>query len=104
MTGRSLAIATHFEIVLDDDTSVHVVTSLQDQLRWEINHDGEPWLAGDAPALTKLLETAFYAGRRTGAIAEKHFDRWRLQVVDLIRHPDDEDPDTAEDPDPETFQ
>lgn len=70
---------------------LNVEVGFQDMLRWETNHRGEPWLNGGMPSFTKLLETAYYSGRRTGEVTEKHFDQWKKTVADLDASNTDED-------------
>lgn len=64
---------------------------MPDMLRWEMNHKGQPWLTGDIPSFSKLIETAYYAGRRSGEISVKNFDLWMKSVTDIEILPDEDD-------------
>ena len=103
MAAISIAVRMTLTVAFADESQITVETTMQDQLRWEAAHQGEPWLGGGTPSFTKLLETAYLAGRRTKQVDEPHFDRWKLRVVDILRHTPEDDADAdAEDEDEDT--
>lgn len=70
-----------FTLLLDDDSTIEVRNSLGDIIRWERNRD-ERWMS-KAPGVEGLVYLAYLAGRRTGQIAEPHFDNWHPHLIDL---------------------
>ena len=86
--GRTGIVGT-FRIHYVDGSAVNVKTGLPDVLRWERNHEGQPWAAA-ALAVTNQLQLMFYAGRRMGVITEPIFEEWLLTVEDYGKTTDDE--------------
>lgn len=89
MTWRG--VAQSYDLRFVDGSVTRVDTSLQDALRWESNHKGQPYLSGGMPGFGQMLETCFYALRRTGEISETDRAAWQATVVDLRVVGDDED-------------
>ena len=108
MSRRSIAAELDLEIVTSDGTTYRVKTNMQDQLRWEVAHNGVPWVRSEAAgSFTQILETGFYALRRTGQVDKSVlFERWVHTVTELYTHDEDDDEDDEdglEDVEPDTF-
>lgn len=92
MGKESVAVKQRYEIEMDDGERYEVTAALPDQIRWELAHDGTPFMGAASPTGTlKFLEHAYYAARREGKTDVKQFEVWRGKVVDLLVISDDDE-------------
>lgn len=99
MSRRSIAVELDLEIVTTDG-SYRVTTNVQDQLRWEVAHNGAPWIRSEtAGSHTQMLETGFYGLKRTSQIDRSTlFEKWIHTVLELWIH--DDQGDDEDEPEP----
>lgn len=84
-------VANRYRLRFDDRDPVEVQSTVADVIRWERSHQGTPFMTGEAPSSTALMEVAFYACRRQGLVEEKNFDQFFPHVLDFDLDQDDED-------------
>lgn len=98
MGKNSIAVKQRYEVEMADGEKFEVTATIQDQIRWELNHKGEPFIGGPSGNGTlKMLEHCFYALRRTGQSDVKQFDIWRTRVADLLVIGEDDDDENGDD-------
>lgn len=76
-----------YRIHLDDGETFEIKTKPSDVAMWELANPGKVFTENVGPAT--MLWVAWRAGRRTGQIEEKRFEKWMDTVAEFDMGSDD---------------